>query len=168
MGGQLPRTFGREFAATLSVDARQELVDKWARVKEIMIPGSHFLSLPLRRLVDSKTRGRVNDQIIDYAIGLEALLLHDVFAELSYRFSLRGATILSEVGEDKNDAFKKLKRFYRARSAIVHGGSVASYDLVEIAKDGHQLLKKIWDWYFSQNVTQKNAMAKIDRRIESE
>ena len=72
------------------------------------------------------------------------------------------------LGEDRNDAFKKLRQFYKARSAIVHGGSLAKYHLSEIADDGQWLLRKIWGWYFSQGTTLPGASAGIDRVIESE
>jgi len=124
-GSRMPSQFG-PFPAmvTVSIDptARQQLQEIWPKVKEVTLSTSHYLSLPLRRLVDGLSRTRLDDRIVDYAIGLEALLLGDSKNdELSYRFRLRGAMVLAEVGEDRHQAFQNLKDFYNARSTIVHG-----------------------------------------------
>ena len=137
----------------------------WPRVKEIMIPGTDYLALPLRRLVDGMGRTRLNDKIVDYSIGLEALLTDAVRDELKYRFALRGAMILGGTGYDKSQAFEEFKEFYDARSAIVHGGSVAKLNLGALAANGERFLRIIWDWYFRQEMTLKGANKRIDRQI---
>ena len=127
-GSRMPRQFGPfPGAVTVAVDpsARQQLQEMWPSVKEIMLSPSHYLSLPLRRLIDGLGRTRLDDRIVDYAIGLEALLLTaSEKDELIYRFALRGAIVLGESGEDKHQAFQNLRNFYKARSTVVHGGSV--------------------------------------------
>ena len=119
----------------------------------------------MRRLVDGLGRTRPDDKIVDYAIGLEALLLHGTQGELSYRFALRGATVLKEVGEDKKQAHQDLKDFYNARSKIVHGGSVKHLNLRAQSENGERMLRQIWMWYAEQGLTLKSATEKIDRRI---
>lgn len=58
-GSQLPREFGHPFpgfSSTMSPETRKKISDLWPRVKKIMIPGSDYLALPLRRLVDALGR----------------------------------------------------------------------------------------------------------------
>lgn len=85
--------------------------------------------------------------------------------ELKYRFSLRGAIILGEAGHDRSKAFEEFKQLYDARSAIVHGGSLAKLNLGELAVNGERLLRVVWDWYFRQEMTLKGANNRIDRQI---
>jgi len=172
LGSRMPSQFG-PFPAmvTASIDrtARQQLQAMWPGVKEVMLSPSHYLSLPLRRLVDGLSRTRLDDRIVDYAIGLEALLLGDSKQdELSYRFRLRGAMVLAEVGEDRHQSFQDLKDFYNARSTIVHGNSVSRLNLRSLADKGEQMLRKIWNWHLDQGLTHQGAIARIDRRILGE
>lgn len=168
-GSPMPRQFGSfPWKVTVTIDptARQQLREMWPRVKEIMLSQSHYLSLPLRRLIDGLARTRFDDRIVDYAIGLEALLLKDSEQnELSYRFRLRGAMVLGEAGEDKHQAFQNLEDFYKARSTIVHGGSVSRLNLRSLADNGERLLRKVWTWHLAQGLTRQGAIARIDRRI---
>ena len=167
-GSRMPREFGQfPGMATVVVDvcAQRQLKEMWPRVKKIMQSPSHYLSLPLRRLVDGLGRTRFDDKIVDYAIGLEALLTSSERDELSYRLALRGATVLEEGGADKHQAFQDLRDFYNARSTIVHGGSVSKLDLRALADSGERLLRKIWNWYLTQGLTLRGANARIDRRI---
>lgn len=168
-GSRMPRQF-EPFPGnvTVAVDpsARQQLHEMWPSVKEIMLSPSHYLSLPLRRLIDGLGRTRLDDRIVDYAIGLEALLLTaSEKDELSYRFALRGATVLGGSGEDKHQAFQNLRDFYNARSTIVHGGSVSKLNLRSLADNGERLLRKVWKWHLAQSLSRQGAIARIDRRI---
>ncbi|MCH8253995.1 MAG: hypothetical protein IID06_01490 [Gemmatimonadetes bacterium] len=166
----MPHQFGSPFQqqpgkALISGTAAEELKTIWPTIKEMLKSPSHYLFLPLRRLVDGLSRARVDDKIVDYAIGLEALLTVSVRDELSYRFALRGATILAEGGEDKAKAFQSLKNFYDARSTIVHGGALSKLDLPSLARDGERFLRTIWRWYLAQALTLKGATSRIDHRI---
>lgn len=168
-GSRMPREFGPFpgiVTVTVDTSARQQLQEMWPSVKSIMQSSSHYLSLPLRRLVDGLSRTRLDDKIVDYAIGLEALLLTaSEQNELSYRLALRGATVLGEEGEDKHEAFQNIKDFYKARSTIVHGGSVSKLNLHSLADNGEQLLRRVWNWHLAQNLSRQGAIARIDRRI---
>lgn len=168
-GNRMPREFGAfPGVVTVAIDtsARQRLKEMWPSVKGIMLSPSHYLSLPLRRLIDGLARTRFDDRIVDYAIGLEALLLKDSEQnELSYRFRLRGAMVLGEAGEDKHQAFQNLEDFYKARSTIVHGGSVSRLNLRSLADNGERMLRKVWTWHLAQGLTRQGSIARIDRRI---
>ena len=175
LGSRMPRQIGwlplpGVVTVTIEQTARHQLQELWSSVKGIMLSSSHYLSLPLRRLIDGLTRTRDDDRIVDYAIGLEALLLKGdkEQGELSYRFRLRGSMVLAETGEDRHQAFQNLKDFYNARSTIVHGDSVSKLNLHSLADNGEQMLRKIWKWHLDQGLTHQGAIARIDRRILGE
>ena len=172
LGSRMPSQFGpfpNTVPVAIDTNARQQLFEMWPGVKEITQSSSHYLSLPLRRLVDGLGRTRLADRIVDYAIGLEALLLGDSkHDELSYRFRLRGAMVLGEAGEDRHQVFQDLKDFYNARSAIVHGDSLSKLNLHSLADNGERFLRKVWKWHLDQGLTRQGAIARIDRRILGE
>ena len=166
-GSQLPREFGLPMATTsLSADTRQKLADKWPRFKEIMIPGNHYLALPLRRLADGLSRSRLDDKIIDYAIGLETLLSEgNERTEISYKFSLWGAIILGDSEEDKIQAAEDFKALYNARSGIAHGRSISLADLKKNSDNGERLLRIVWEWHLTQGLTRTGALSRIKRLV---
>jgi len=168
-GSRMPKEFGPfPSMGTVAIDTstRQRLQEMWPSVKKIMLSPSHYLNLPLRRLIDGLGRTRFDDRIIDYAIGLESLLLDaSERNELRYKFALRGATVLGESGEDKPQAFRILRDFYDARSTIVHGGSVSKLNLRSLADNGKRLLREVWNWHLAQGLSRQGAIARIDRRI---
>ena len=138
----------------------------WPGVKEIMTSDSHELALPVRRLIDGLGRRRYDDTIIDYSIGLESLLLN-VRDELRYRFSLRGASVLADPGEDKKQEFEELRDLYDARSAIVHGQDLSGLNLHAIRSRGETFLRDVWKWFFRQGLPVEEARKLIDDGILS-
>lgn len=67
---------------------------------------------------------RKESGFIEVAVILEMLLLPSSSAELSYRFSLRLAKLMSQhFGESITEVFEHGRRTYKTRSNIVHGGS---------------------------------------------
>ncbi len=125
----------------------------------------HYLALPLRRLVDGLGRYRMDDRLIDYAIGLEALLLEGAEGEYRYRFSLRGAVITTWSGGDRYEAFRELRALYDVRSKLVHGGAVSDSDLRLNSENGERFLRKVWEWHLAQGLTLSEAMSRIDQQI---
>jgi hypothetical protein len=126
----------------------------------------HYLRLPAQRLVDGGGRDRLEDAIIDYAIGLEALLTAGITDELRYRFALRGTTVLTWDGGDKRKVFEELRDFYDVRSSIVHGGKVTQTELRNARSQGEKALRDIWWWYFARGASGlKEATSVIDSRI---
>ncbi len=146
----------------------QHLQNSWSRMREIMDSDSHYLRLPAQRLFDAGERemNQLTDAILDYAIGLECLLTPGIRDELSYRFALRGATILGWENGNKQSYFEKLKGFYRIRSSIVHGNQVDKNKLDDTCSIGEDYLRKIWWWYFTNKFPKPIDGAKmIDQRI---
>jgi len=165
-GRPMPREIGRWGGQyVLDMEVYQRLKDLWPNLRNIVESEQHYLRIPAQRLVDGGGRYREDDTIIDYAIGLEALLLKGIKDELSYRFSLRAATILaSDIGE-KEKFFKQLRSFYDIRSKIVHGSHIDSAKLKDARLNGERALRDIWWWYFKNNEGLSRALAKVDKAI---
>jgi len=115
--------------------------------------------------LDGGGRLREDDAIIDYAIGLEALLLKGVNAELSYRFALRGATILAWVSGDTETFFNNLRDFYDVRSNMVHGSHIDLTKLRYARSNGERALREIWWWYLNSAGSLPHALNRVDHRI---
>src|SRR5262249_38299072 len=87
----------------------------------------------LHRYFLSRQRTDLMDKVIDLVIAWEALLLTHrggaIFQELSYRFSLNGASIISKLQNTKpEESYKRMKSAYAVRSAIVHGAEQEDID----------------------------------------
>jgi len=136
---------------TYSLDAIliERLQSYWSQIHNIMESDNHYLRLPLTRLLDGGLSNRPDDAILDYAIGLERLLTEGTRDELSYRFALRGATILSWDGGNKKVFYEDLKRFYNIRSSIVHGNQVKDIELNDAYINGEKYLREILLWYLT-------------------
>jgi len=149
----------------LDTEVAQLLKESWAHLYEIMVSDEHFLRLPAQRFVDAGMRNRADDAIVDYAIGLEALLTEGIREELRYRFALRGATILSWQRKGKKKFFIQLRELYDIRSAIVHGSHMNPAKLGDTQSNGEQTLRAIWWWYFNSGASLPKATTDIDNRI---
>jgi len=165
-GRPIPKEIGQRTGKYI-LDARvfQRLKDLWPHLRKIIEAERHYLRIPAQRIVDGGGRYREDDAIIDYAIGLEALLLKDINAELSYRFALRGATILAWDSGEKEKFFIQLQDFYDIRSKIVHGGQVDSIKLRDARSNAEKALRDIWWWCFSNKENLSRALAKLDKLI---
>jgi hypothetical protein len=91
------------------------------------------LSRALHRFVLGRQRRDLVDKLVDYVIAWEAILLTNerkaITQELSYRFALNGASILSVASKaNPKPTFRKMRSAYSTRSAIVHGGDDAKRD----------------------------------------
>lgn len=144
----------------------QRFISLWPRLREIVEAKDNYLRLPVARLVDGTTRSRLEDAILDYSIGLEALLTRGVSGELSYRFALRGSTILAWDGSNKERYYKSLRDFYDTRSKIVHGSRVDEKELRNAKSTGEEALRNIWWWFFNQGKPSlQKALEQVDDRI---
>ncbi len=165
-GMPMPREIGRWGGQyVLDVEVYQRLKDLWPNLRNTVESERHYLRIPAQRLVDGGGRYREDDAIIDYAIGLEALLLKGINDELSYRFSLRGATILASDIGGREKFFRQLRSFYDIRSKIVHGSHIDSAKLKDARLNGERALRDIWWWYFKNNESLSRALAKVDKAI---
>jgi hypothetical protein len=62
--------------------------------------------------------------VVDIAVALEGLLIHDGRSAISQRFSLRGAWLLAQTPDQRLEAYHMLRRLYSARSDLVHTGGI--------------------------------------------
>ncbi|NQW18414.1 MAG: hypothetical protein HQ478_13100 [Chloroflexi bacterium] len=155
---------------TDDLEESQELVKSWPRLKRIMADEEHFLAKASVRLQEGMKRTQSEDAVIDFSIGLEALLLAGEHGELSYRFALRGATILGGSTESKREQFRQLRSFYDTRSSIVHASSAPKRAMtVDNARAfGQAALRQIWWWMFDSEVQSPiKAAYEIDAKIMS-
>lgn len=98
-----------------------------------------------RRLSLGIERKNLEDRLIDYMIGLEALYLPDGNQELSFRLSLRMAFLLYTDPIERKRMYYFAREMYKTRSNIVHGNK---YDLnVDETSKLEELLRrslKLW------------------------
>ncbi|MBI1983745.1 MAG: hypothetical protein HYS61_06070 [Acidobacteria bacterium] len=71
---------------------------------------------------------RREEAFLQFAIGLEVLLLRHTETELTYRLSLRAAHLLLKDFEGRKDLGKKVRDLYRVRSRVVHSGTLQVTD----------------------------------------
>ncbi len=165
-GSGTPKEIGRWGGRyILNKESAQSLKKLWPHLRKIIKSKGHYLRIPAQRLVDGGGRFREDDAIIDNAIGLEALLLKNINAELSYRFALRGATILAWNHGVKEEFFTQLQDFYEIRSKIVHGGQQESAKLRDARSNGEKALREIWWWFFINGEDFSQALVKVDSAI---
>jgi len=80
------------------------------------------LGIALNRFTDGYERIKLEDKIIDYMIGLEALYLRgDGMGEFTYKMAHRASILLSNRKKKRKQLFSKIKESYKLRSKIVHG-----------------------------------------------
>lgn len=116
---------------------------------------NHFksLQLPYRRLRTAATRRSPEDQLVDHVIGLESLLAGGSGqSEISYRFRLRGASLLSESFGNPRERIKLLSEMYSLRSKVVHGSGTEAA-VAKMVLMAEKALKDILLWHLRQAAT---------------
>ncbi len=118
------------------------------------ISQDNVLDRGLRRFLLARQRRDLIDQLIDLVISWESILLtvnnNAIRSELSYRFSLNGASILhaSHAQRNRHSGRALMDCAYSVRSLVVHGGSAGDVDK-ELRKVGlgnlSQLVEEVED-----------------------
>lgn len=108
------------------------------------IPG--FLSVPIRRLQLSSSRGFLEDQFIDSMIGLESLYLGDSGGELKFRLQNRIACHLATDKSDWKSLFEATGVAYDLRSRLVHGAVVSLSSALEKKKSRFSDDRQVVSW----------------------
>ncbi len=141
----------------------------WEKFRRIMEADKHYIQIPVRRLRTASTRAEREDALVDYVIGLESLLgADDERTELSYRFRVRGAVVLSKEKNERRRYLRDLRSLYDLRSRIVHGGTVSNNEVEKFLPTAEDFLRRIWMWYFdnwTDEVNNKAALAWIDEEL---
>jgi hypothetical protein len=108
----------------IGVDEAAELALHAERLASDIEPS---LELACSRLADAETRTLPRDALLDAAIGLEAILLHERSAEhrykgeMRYRFAMHYAALAPP--RERRAAFHLARDLYDARSAVAHGST---------------------------------------------
>lgn len=84
-------------------------------------------AMALRRFNYGYEKKRSDEQLIDYVISLESLLLKGSKQELGYKLALRGAYAIGRNATQRRLYFDLLKGAYDVRSGLVHGGSIKKH-----------------------------------------
>src|SRR2546422_858598 len=110
---------------TLSMAEGPAFVAFWTNFKKQLVGKHKRVDLAMRRFNLAYERLMFEDRLIDYMIGLEALLLRsEEQQELGFRLALRGSRLLGHDPNARSGTFSRLRSAYSVRSEIVHGGSV--------------------------------------------
>jgi hypothetical protein len=118
------------------------------------------LSLGLRRFNVARQRTSADDQIIDYAISLEATVLAKQDDELLFRLALLGSALIRNE-QDKRLTYDILHDLYTIRSAIVHNG----HSFADVISNKKKLRYKDQDMLEKISQTVRNIMLKYVREI---
>ena len=136
----------------------------WRRMSAFIGERKHYLQVPIRRLRAAGTRSEMEDALVDYVVGLEALLgKADERTELGYRFRVRGSVLLAKRRSDRKKRLPELRELYDLRSKIVHGQNVSTAKLEQALPVAESSLRRIWNWYFANWYSDTNNGAAIDR-----
>lgn len=150
------------FADPATVDAGN--VDEVVRLTRLCMEEprrDRRLELALRRFDTAIDRHDYEDQIIDLWIALEALLLPDDRAELSYRASLRLAQAVGRDASDRVKVFELARQSYNTRSKIVHGDQ--ENDVRQVAADLREVTQRLLRLWIDP--TTRPDVGQLDRQI---
>ena len=118
-----------------------EMIHDWRKY-----PGDRkLLGLAIRRLATSRSRAGgfgTEDRILDTAIALETMYDLDG-SEITYKLETRAGYFLGKDLKERMEIFRKVKGFYDARSAVVHGprGRGRRISLEEAFADGYGIAR---------------------------
>jgi len=163
-GGKLEQITVGQSRYVLSISEIPKFVKFWRKLRHLVERPQHYLHVPLRRMRAAGTRAQKEDALVDYVIGLEALLGTDEEqTELSYRFRVRGSVLLANKRSERKTHMKVLGNLYRLRSVIVHGGYVTMDELEEYLPLAESALRRIWNWYFKHYCSETDNKVGIGR-----
>ncbi len=136
----------------------------WKGLLPILRSEHNYLHVPVRRLRAAGTRSEMQDALVDYVVGLEALLgKANERTELGYRFRVRGSILLASSPLERRQQMKMLEELYDIRSRIVHGQRVKPGDLDRAIPFAEDALRRVWRWYFRNFRTKTDNAQGVDR-----
>lgn len=116
--------FGFRPSYSLTSKEIDEFISFWHEVRTVLInedyKGHNYLRIAVKRFNFGTEEKELENKILDFFIAYEALYLQDT-AELSYRLSLRTATVLGVTSKGKQNIFNFMRDAYILRSKIIHG-----------------------------------------------
>lgn len=126
------RALRSEFIPSANMTIRKADIKNIGAAHSLITGGSgsdKILQRSIHRFMLGRKRRDFSDKLVDYVVAWESLLLTSggspIAQEMSYRFALNGASLLSLTQSDlgPRDTNTILKQCYVVRSKIVHGGS---------------------------------------------
>jgi hypothetical protein len=109
-------------------------------LSKILISNEPRLDLAIRRFNQAHERPIPADKLIDLLIAFEALLLPKT-GELALRLSLRVANLLRDI-RDRQQVFSAMKKAYKLRNNVVHGGKIDDQELIPCVPVTEELLRQ--------------------------
>lgn len=156
-GGRLNKISTGACGYTLSSAEIPRFRSFWQKFRDVMGAEQHYLQVPIRRLRSAGTRSQMEDALVDYVVGLEALLgTEEERTELGYRFRIRGSVLLARSRNDRKEYLGSLRNLYDLRSKIVHGQTVGTEELAEAMPQAESALRSVWRWYFDHYSDEPN------------
>ncbi len=126
-------------------------------VAELKVIFTHLINEQISRFIVAQRRlslgierKELEDRLIDYMIGLEALYLPDGNQELSFRLSLRLALLLHPEPAERKKTYYFVREMYNARSEIVHGSKRYDLNVDEIGKLEELLRRSLKLWIYDR------------------
>jgi hypothetical protein len=112
---------GSEYIPLDSYDLTADEIGQLQRHAAYVFAGLHrSFEIPLSRLASAAIKVQHTDKLLDASIGLEAILLHGISSEVTYRFALNYASLAARPS-DRAARFRTAKEVYKRRCEIVHG-----------------------------------------------
>jgi len=127
-----PTSFDRFDLKLSHADLLKTLFSTARKLRE---DGPNHVLVALNRFYLAQFRGSFDDRLLDLVIAAEAMFLNDANGELSYRLATRGALFLADKSEERTAIFRKLRKAYERRNAIVHGSRIQSLEVAESVED---------------------------------
>jgi hypothetical protein len=103
----------------ISEQESAEIKAMWRRLERS--PNHGKVATALRRMNFAAQRRSLADAFIDYTVALESMLSSDEHTEISFRLSLRLATLIGSTGDERRTIFSRMRFLYGLRSEVLHG-----------------------------------------------
>ena len=166
--GNISYTSGSGSAVALDDAGVERFKGNYALVRRIFVePQLEYLRLPFRRLRAAASRSENEDRLVDYVIGLERLLVRDSESlEVTFRFRLRGASLLPSTFGDADERKRFMGKLYKLRSDIVHG-NVETARVNEMVPQAEDALRAIFLWFgkISETAQIQNVIKNLDNAL---
>ena len=163
-GGMLQKIAVGESRYILSSPEIPKFTAFWRRFRRLIEEPQHYLQVPIYRFRAAGTREKKEDALVDYVVGLEALLgTKDERTELGYHFRVRGSVLLARNKNERKKHLAALWDLYDLRNRIVHGQVVPTEDLEKALPMAESALRQVWNWYFTHWYSESDNRTAIAR-----
>lgn len=122
-GGEISMSsiWGNEVAGQECVLDKDGAAQTYTLYQSIRAEDQRRFRIACNRLSSGMTRPAIEDKLVDYMVGLEALYLPGFSQEISLRLSLRVARTLEKDRSVQKSLFEFVRGMYTLRNALIHG-----------------------------------------------